>query len=74
MMFLEVIKFELGYRLRQPLVYLLIVAFFFMAFGAMSTDSVQLGGAIGKVARNAPIVLSIWISVMSAIALLVVTA
>ena len=37
-MFGEVFRFELGYRLRQPLVYLFAALAFFMAFMAISTD------------------------------------
>jgi ABC-type transport system involved in multi-copper enzyme maturation permease subunit len=56
-MFREVFGFELGYRLRQPVVYVFAVVFFLMAFMAVSTDSVQIGGGIGNVARNAPYVI-----------------
>jgi len=73
-MLIEVFRFELRYRLRQPVFYLLLLAFFFLAFGAITTDSVQIGGSIGKVARNAPAVLVVWLGALSAIGLLVVTA
>jgi len=73
-MFAEVMRFELRYRLRQPLVYLLAIVFFLMTFGAVSTDSIQLGGAIGKVARNSPLVITTWLTMMSALGLLVITA
>ncbi len=53
-MFLEFLRFELRYQLKQPLLWLIAVIFGLLAFGAISTDGVVIGGAIGNVWRNAP--------------------
>lgn len=73
-MFTEILTFEIKYQFRKPLFYIVTVAFFLMAFLAASTDTVQIGGAIGNVHRNAPIVIVRILTVMSAVGLLVVTA
>jgi len=52
----EFFKFELREQLRSPLLWLLSALFGLLAFGAASTDAVQIGGAIGNVYRNAPTV------------------
>ncbi|MBU8871297.1 MAG: ABC transporter permease subunit [Gemmatimonadales bacterium] len=54
----HIFRFELQYRLRQPAFYVFSVLFFFMTFMATSTDSVQIGGGIGNVARNAPFIIA----------------
>ncbi len=71
-MFGEVFKFELGYRLRQPLIYVFAALFFFMAFMAISTDSVRIGGGIGNVARNSPYVVIQMLALLSGIGVVVV--
>ena len=53
-MFLEFFRFELRYQLQQPLLWLIAAIFGLLAFGAISTDAVTIGGAIGNVWRNAP--------------------
>lgn len=73
-MFREIYLFELRLRLRQPLFYIFAALFFLMVFGAVSSDSVQIGGGIGNVDRNAPYVVVQILSMMSAIVLLAVTA
>ncbi len=55
-MTMEFFRFELVQQLRSPLMWLLACLFGLLAFGAASTDAVQVGGAIGNVYRNAPIV------------------
>ncbi|MBN2070122.1 MAG: hypothetical protein JW814_01595 [Candidatus Krumholzibacteriota bacterium] len=72
-MFWEILRFEILYRLRRPLLYVFAIIFFFMPFGAISTDSVMIGGAIGNVARNAPYVIVEMLIMMSLFGLLFVT-
>jgi len=72
-MFGEVFRFELRYRLRQPAVYVFAVLFFFMAFMAIATDSVQIGGAIGNVARNSPYVVIRMLAMLGGIGVMTVT-
>ncbi len=72
-MFSAVLLFELRYQLKRPLLWL--VAFFFalMTFGATSSDSVQIGGAIGNIHRNAPWVIVQMLGFMSAIGIFITT-
>ncbi|MCP3960225.1 MAG: ABC transporter permease [bacterium] len=72
-MFWEILRFELRYQLKRPLLWL--VAFFFalMTWGAISSDSVQIGGAIGNVHRNAPFVIVQMIGFMSSIGIFITT-
>ena len=70
----EILKFELRYHLRQPLFYILFVIFFFMTFGAVTSDAVQIGGALGNVNRNAPFVIMQLLLVMSIFGVLTTTA
>jgi ABC-2 type transport system permease protein len=70
----EIFKFELKYHLRQPLFYILFVIFFFLTFGAVTSDAVTLGGALGNVNRNAPFVIMQLLLVMSTFGVLTTTA
>ena len=72
-MFGEIFRFELRYRLRQPAVYVFAALFLFMAFMAIATDSVQIGGAIGNVARNSPYVIIRMLAMLGAIGVITVT-
>ncbi len=73
-MFLEIFRFELRHQFRQPLFWLSAILFFLLAFGAVTTDAVQLGGAIGNVNRNAPFVIMQTLLVMSILGVFVTTA
>jgi ABC-2 type transport system permease protein len=72
-MFGEIIRFEILYRLKQPIFYLFALIFTIMTFGAVSSDSVQVGGAVGNVARNSPYFVFHLLGMMSAIGLIAVT-
>jgi|CXWL01.1.fsa_nt_gi ABC-type transport system involved in multi-copper enzyme maturation permease subunit len=56
-MFGEILRFEVRYHLRQPLFWLVTAICGLMTFGAVVSDSVTIGGAIGNVHRNAPFVI-----------------
>jgi ABC-type transport system involved in multi-copper enzyme maturation permease subunit len=71
-MFGEVFRFELQYRLRQPAVYVFAAFVFFLAFMAIATDSVNIGGPIGNVARNAPYVIIRILAILCLVGLVVV--
>jgi len=60
----HVCSFELKFRLRQPAIYVFSALFFFLTFIATSTDSVQIGGGIGNVARNAPYIIAKTVNAM----------
>jgi len=72
-MFLDVVRFELAYRFRRPAVYLFAALFFAMTFGAIASDSMQLGGSIGNAARNSPFEILRLMSMVSVMGLLALT-
>ncbi len=55
-MFLAIFKFELRYWLRQPMPYIFLLLNALFILGAMSSDNVTVGSAVGNVHRNAPAV------------------
>ena len=73
-MFREIAAFEIRYHLRHPLIWLVSILFFALTFGAITTDSVSIGGSIGNVNRNAPFVIMQILLVMSMIAVFATTA
>ncbi len=72
-MFLSVFRFELRYLFRRPGIYFFAGLFLLMTLSAIATDNVQMGGGIGNAARNSPYEIISMLSLMSAIALLVLT-
>jgi hypothetical protein len=72
-MFGEFFRFELGYQLRQPLLWLIALVFALLAFGATSSDAVQVGGAVGNVYRNAPTVIISQLGVFTLLGLFLIT-
>jgi ABC-2 type transport system permease protein len=67
-------RFELKYHLRAPLFYILTLVFFLLTFAAVTTDGVQLGGAVGNVNRNSPFVIMQFLLVMTIFGVLTTTA
>ena len=72
-MWFEFFRFDLRYQLRQPLLWLSGLIFGLMAFGAASSDAVQVGGAVGNVYRNAPMVIAQFLGVFTVVAMFIVT-
>jgi len=70
----EFTRFEVRYHLKQLIFYVCLVIFFFLTFGAVTSDSVQIGGSIGNVHRNAPFVIMQFLMVMSVFAVFTTTA
>lgn len=66
--------FEVRYWLRQPMVYIFLFILALLTFGATASDSVNIGGGVGNVYKNAPYVAYQWYGVMSFLAILMVTA
>ncbi|HKQ97348.1 MAG TPA: ABC transporter permease subunit [Candidatus Polarisedimenticolia bacterium] len=73
-MFWHILKFEARYQVRQPLFWIAGALFFLLTFAAITTDAVQVGGAIGNIHRNAPFVILQMMLVMSALGTILVTA
>jgi ABC-type transport system involved in multi-copper enzyme maturation permease subunit len=63
--FREIFGFELRYQLRQPMIYVSSIIFFLITFLIVTTDGIQLGGAVGNVNRNAPFVLMQLLMIMT---------
>lgn len=53
----HILAFELRQQFANPVFWVVAVIFGLLAFGASSSDVVQMGGAIGNVHRNAPTVI-----------------
>ena len=73
-MLLRILVFELRYQIRQPLFWIATLLFFLLTFGAITTDTITVGGAIGSVNRNAPFVIFQLLAVMTAIGTFLTTA
>ncbi len=71
---LEIFRFELRYHLRGFLFYIALILFFLMAFGGVTSDSVQIGGAVGNINRNAPFVIMQFLLVFSIFSVFTTTA
>ena len=72
-MWLEFFRFDLRFQLRQPLLWVIAVIFGMLAFGASTSDSITVGGAIGNVNRNAPTVIAQFYGMFSVLSMFVVT-
>ena len=53
-MLLNILLFELRYRLNRPATYIYFGILFFLSFLFITTDVVQIGGSQGNVFRNSP--------------------
>ncbi len=73
-MFWEFLRFEIRYQLRQPVFYIGTALFFLLTFGAVTTDTVSIGGGIGSLNRNAPYVIMQILAVMSVLGVFTSTA
>src|SRR4051812_32222510 len=72
-MWREFFKFDLGYQLRQPVLWISGLALGLMAFLSTTLDGIQIGGAIGNVNRNAPVVIAYLFSRFSLVSMFIVT-
>jgi ABC-2 type transport system permease protein len=73
-LFRAITSFELKYHLKGPLFYILFIVYFLLTFGAVTSDGVTIGGAVGAVDRNAPYVIMMFMLVMSIFGVLTTTA
>lgn len=73
-MLTEIFRFEVRYHLKQLVFYVCLVLFFLLTFGAVTSDSVQIGGSIGNVHRNAPFVIMQFMLVFSVFSVFTTTA
>lgn len=70
-MFSEFLKFDLRFQMRTPLLWIGIAVFSLLAFGATTSDGVQIGGSIGNVHRNAPFVIVQWLNIFTILGLFI---
>ena len=68
----EFFGFELRQQLRSPLLWLMGGLFALLGFAGIASDAVQIGGAIGNVHRNAPVVVVQFMSLLSLFGMLFV--
>ncbi len=68
----EFFGFELRQQLRSPLLWLMGLLFALLGFLAVSSDAVQIGGGIGNVHRNAPVVIVQFMTVFTLLGMLFV--
>ena len=72
-MFLEILRFELRQQLKSPLFWMIALAFGALAFGAAGSDSIQIGGGIGNVHRNAPFVVVQMLTMFTLLGMFLIT-
>jgi len=73
-MFSEFFKLEMRSAFKSPMLYVFFGMVALFAFGAVASDNVQIGGAIGNVHRNAPDVLTQFTLIMGILGLLFAAA
>ncbi|MEM1134401.1 MAG: M1 family aminopeptidase [Bacteroidota bacterium] len=73
-MWYEIFKFELQYRKNRPATYIYFIILFLLAFGAMSSDVVQIGGGSGLVKENAPVTIATMMVILSAVMMMITSA
>ncbi|MGH8232948.1 MAG: ABC transporter permease, partial [Rhodanobacteraceae bacterium] len=71
-MFHEIFRLDLRQQLRSPLFWLILLAFAAIAFGAASSDSIQIGGGVGNIHRNAPYVVITMLAAFSVIGMFLI--
>jgi ABC-2 type transport system permease protein len=64
-MFGEFLRFDLRYQFRSPVLWIVALVFSLLAFAAITSDGVQIGGAIGNVHRNSPAVIVGFLSIFT---------
>jgi ABC-2 type transport system permease protein len=72
-MFFKIAAFELRYQLRSPVFWVGALLFFLMAFGATTSDNIQIG-ARGNVWVNAPFILLQTLGILGVFGIFVSTA
>lgn len=73
-MFKEFFLLEIKSALKSPMVYIFLFIIAFMSFMAVVSDSVMIGGSIGNINKNAPYVITQFVSVFSFLGILFVVA
>lgn len=69
----HIAAFEIRYQLRSPLFVVSFLLFFLLAFGAVTSDQIQIGGK-GNVNINSPFAILQTLAIMSTFAIFIVTS
>ncbi|HET8941796.1 MAG TPA: ABC transporter permease subunit [Rudaea sp.] len=72
-MFGNLFRFELRQQLRSPLFWMIALAFGALAFSAAGSDTIQIGGGVGNVHRNAPFVVIQMLTLFSVLGMFLIT-
>lgn len=64
-MFFEFFKLELKSVLKAPMIYIFIFIMTFMCFMAVVSDNVVIGGSVGNVYKNAPYIITQYVTILS---------
>jgi hypothetical protein len=70
----EFLRFDLRFLIGSPLLWIAAFVFGLSAFGATSSDAIQIGGSIGNVHRNAPFTIVQWLNIFTLLGLFVAGA
>jgi ABC-type transport system involved in multi-copper enzyme maturation permease subunit len=73
-MFLQIALFEIRFWLRSWMVWIFLFIIALLVFGAVSTDNVQLGGALTNTNHNAPFLIENFYAIIGLLTLLMSTA
>ena len=73
-MFLEFFKKEVFTSLKRPMIYIFMGILFLLVFGAVVSDNIVIGGVVGDVYKNAPTVITQYVSILNVFGLLFATA
>jgi ABC-2 type transport system permease protein len=66
--------FEIRYWLRRPMLYIFFGVFALLAFGALTSDNVQIGSGKGSTFANAPLQLERFFGILSVVGLIIMTS
>lgn len=66
--------FEIRYWLKKPMLYVFFGVFALMAFGALTSDNIQIGSGKGTVHANAPLQIEQFFAVLSILGLVAITS
>ncbi|MGB6037777.1 MAG: M1 family aminopeptidase, partial [Cryomorphaceae bacterium] len=73
-MFGEFFKLELRSAFKSPMLYVFFFIVALMAFGAVASDNIQIGGAVGNVHKNSPHTLTTFVLILGIFGLIEATA
>lgn len=73
-MLLNILFFELRYRLNRPATYIYFGILFLLSFLFITTDVVQIGGSQGNVFRNSPYTINQTVLILNLFAAMICSA